>query len=418
MSCHVSRTAGPPDKRPITPAARVGVTSAGRRRRTFCAVVVGALLAGLPATVTRGEPEAFLLIRRARPVQHVGRIQIREGALLYQDPAYGWRSLDLETCVAIFDPQAAAAKAAHKGVLRLADGQQFPGEALSGAEPADDVLVWNHAWLGRMEIGLDQIESVVFARGAPLGSSNRADVLLLANGDRLEGFVTALGDPVGIEVRTSGGWQVLQIPLDRVASVRLATGPKPPVGWRLWLTDGTVIDAPGALLDQEGLVHVIGPRFGPEQEPDAVRLAEVAAILFDPEAMRALAALAPTRVTGPPTRYLVPAPEVLDEWAALGLARIELRGPLTVQYTLPAGRWLFTATVELPAQARAWGDCELVIRDGRNEVARKRLNSKQPTATLAVSLNSRELTIEVTEGANGPIHDHVVLRRAMLLRSD
>ncbi|MHC4107480.1 MAG: hypothetical protein ACYSTY_05275 [Planctomycetota bacterium] len=376
------------------------------------------MLAGIPATVARGEPEAFVLIRRDRQVQHVGRIQIGEGALLYQDPAYGWRSVDLETCVAIFDPQAAPGGAAQKGVLRLADGQQFPGEALSGAEPADNVLVWNHAWLGRMEIGLDQIESVVFARGAPLGSSNRGDVLLLANGDRLEGFVTALGDPVGIEVRTNGAGQVLQVPLDRVASVRLATGPKPPVGWRLWLTDGTVLDATGALLDQEGLLRVIGPRFGPEQEPDAVRLTAVAAIQFDPQAMLALAALAPTRVTGPPTRYLVPGPEVLDEWAPLGLARLELRGPLTVQYRLPAGGWLFTAKAELTAQARAWGDCELVIRDGQGEVARKRLNAEQPTATLAVTLNSRELTIEVTEGANGPIHDHVVLQRAMLLRSD
>jgi hypothetical protein len=70
---------------------------------------------------------------------------------------------------------------------------------------------------------------------------------------------------------------------------------------------------------------------------------------------------------------------------------------------------------ELPIEARAWGDCELVIRDGDRVVFTSRLNAGHPRADIGVALAGPVLTVEITEGAAGPIQDHVVLTRALLL---
>ena len=46
---------------------------------------------------------------------------------------------------------------------------------------------------------------------------------------------------------------------------------------------------------------------------------------------------------------------------------------------------------------------------------RARLNAKEPRAVVNVPLRGSELSIEFTQGANGPLQDRVVLTRAMLL---
>ena len=105
----------------------------------------------------------------------------------------------------------------------------------------------------------------------------------------------------------------------------------------------------------------------------------------------------------------------LDDFAPLGLSRVEFRGPVTVRYDLVSGPMYFSAEARLSRMARSWGDCELVIRDDEQEVFRARLNAEHPTASIGVALHGSQLTIEITEGSNGPIQDHVVLHRAMLL---
>ncbi|MHC4709039.1 MAG: hypothetical protein ACYTA3_01070, partial [Planctomycetota bacterium] len=95
-----------------------------------------------------------------------------------------------------------------------------------------------------MEVPLDRIESVTFVGSASVPAPGDADTLQLANGDRLEGFVTALGDPITVEVLNGGGsdLKTIELPLDRVVSVRMVTPAQEPSGRRLWLVDGTVVD--------------------------------------------------------------------------------------------------------------------------------------------------------------------------------
>lgn len=383
--------------------------------------IVGCLVAVLAATAPSAiASDGHLLIGRDHQVHSVRLVRINDRSLVYGDAAGGLKTVAIEQCVALLDSDAAPA-APGGGLLRLADGQRFPGEALSGGRPADDVLVWIHPLMGRMEVPLDRIESVMFAESAALPamkSARAADVLLLANGDELEGFVTALGDPITIEVSNgapAGDRQTIEIPLSRAAAVRMITPPRKPTGWRLWLISGTVVDVARIVLSEDGFVQLVGLPFLTEQQPKQVPLSALAAVLFDPEALSPFGALAPTRVQGPPTRYVVPPPRALDDFAPLGLSRVEFRGPVTVRYDLVSGPMYFLAEARLSRMARSWGDCELVIRDDEQEVFRARLNAEHSIASIGIALHGSQLTIEITEGSNGPIQDHVVLHRAMLL---
>ena len=134
--------------------------------------------------------------------------------------------------------------------------------------------------------------------------------------------------------------------------------------------------------------------------------------------MTPFADLSLIRVEGPATRYEVPPPIALDEAPPLGLARVELRGPLSARYALfaVAGELRFMAEAKRPVTASAWSDFELVLSDDQGEVFRTRLNDAHPTASIDVRLRGPVLTIQITEGDYGPIQDHLILHRAMLLR--
>ncbi len=136
---------------------------------------------------------------------------------------------------------------------------------------------------------------------------------------------------------------------------------------------------------------------------------------FDARGLIPFAAMAPSHVEGPPTRYAVPAPTVLDEFAPLGLGRVEFRGPVSVQYLLPPGAAYLSAEAALPMKARSWGDCELVIREDDRQVFSARLNADSPTTVIGVPLDGSRLEVEITEGSGGPVQDQVVLLRALVL---
>ncbi|MCH6551079.1 MAG: hypothetical protein IH804_03575 [Planctomycetes bacterium] len=378
-------------------------------------VAAGAALA--PIAPQRGAvaaPDRFLLLRRDHHLETIQLVGIRDQTLVYGDHDQGFASVLLSSCLAIFRAEAAPADVSG-GLLRLADGQRFPGRAFSGASGADGVLVWDQSsWLGRMEVPLQRIESVAFTQGAAIPRMGDGDRLRLANGDRLEGLVTALGDPILLEVAEDGR-RTIQIPLDRAASVRMVTPRQTPSGRRLWLIDGTIIDV-SAVEVGDDVLRPGGLPFVSQQPTKPLSISSLVAVLFDTEGLVPFAALEPVAVKGPLTRYVVPRPELLDDLAPLGLARVLLRGPVSIRYELPSAESYLMAEARLPPEARRWGDCELLIRDEGREVFRARLNADNPVVPIGVTIHGTQLEIEITEGANGPVYDHVVLHRAMVIR--
>ena len=385
------------------------------RPRAITCLATGLVAASAAAPGAIAASGNFMLIRRDVPVQIVEVAEIGPQFLVFREDGGGWTSVSRRQCVALLKLDAVVVPRV-QGWLRLADGQRFPGQAMSGAPVADGVFVWSQSsWLGRMHVPLDRVASVTLSGGATVPSPGEADVLVLANGDRVEGVVPALGDPISLEVSNDDGDRtVFDLPLGRVRAVRMVTPEQKPIGNRLWLIDGTIVDVQRVMLGDDGFYRLEGVPFAGEA-PGRIGLDTVAAVLFDPNALVGFSSLVPRRVEGPPTRYVVPPPVALDDHAPLSLSRVEFRGPVTAHYVLPAGATYFAAEAQLPETARAWGDCLLKVRNGDREVFSERLNAETPTASIGVRLTGSTLTIEVAEGSAGPIQNRVILLRGLIL---
>ncbi len=390
-------------------------------------------------------PDAFLLLTRDGQIKSIRIASISDQSLVPMDETRGWVTLDLSQCIALVNAQADSGSLAgdagvqwnqSRGLVVLADGQRLPGEPALDAPPQPDSLAWNHPWLGRIDVPLKFIESVLLQPGAVAPPAGEADVVLLANGDLRHGLVTSIGDTVSIETTVAPGTdaanaapggaaaqttkETMDIPLSRVVAIRMIAQRQTGQGRRVWFSEGTVLDVQSIVVSDNGLVRMTGGPLAGSLPPAQVGLGEIAAILFDRQRLLALASLAPSRVEGPATRYTLPKPAILNPQAPLGLSTVEFSGPITVRYALPAGCERFIAEAELPREARAWGDCELIVRSDDAELVKTRLRASSPTASINVPLpakaGGRELTIEITAGAHGPIQDLVRLRRPMLAK--
>jgi hypothetical protein len=373
------------------------------------------LAVSLAAAAPRGgvQPD-FILIDRALQTHPVRVVEVSERLVTYLGGEEQIDQMPVRDCIALLRP-APRIESARKGMLQLADGQRLPGEAVSAAAD-DDVLVWNHALLGRVHVPLNDIDWVVFSgvlRPPELGQS---DVVVLANGDRLEGFITRLGDPLVMEVSEGGQTTSIEAPLDRVVAARMVAKPRPPSGQRVWLSDGTVLDVARFEVSDDRVARLVDPRLLPGSRTHTKELAGIAAVQFDRDGLTPLAELTPRRIEAPPTRRLVPPPQRLGgDSPPLGLTDIRFAGPATVRYALPRAGMRFAAEVTMPPAARRWGDCELIVFDDDREAARVHLNGEQPTATINVTLRGSQLSLQLAEAGNGPVQDQLILTRAMLL---
>jgi hypothetical protein len=310
---------------------------------------------------------------------------------------------------------------APKGRLELTDGQVLPGTLTAGAN--GDSISWRSTLWGPMEVPLDVVAAVVIQPdrfdAAMRGISPTQDAVLLANGDRLEGFVASLGS----EVKLEQGDKLTNIPLARVDGVRLANPVRPAPGAWVWTAD-TAAAVSQITLTPGGTYTIAGRIPGASSQPTATASAEeVLGVCFDAGVLRPLAELpmtaGPLRDTS--ARRWTSPPVVTPGLTPLGAADIELPGPMRVEWTLPPNATRFSATLELPPSARLWGDCEAVIESvgpsgNTAPLAREPLNQGRPVAHVNTPLNgAARLRITIDPGPSGPIQDRVVVRRGLVL---
>lgn len=369
--------------------------------------------------------DEFLLISSDLDIRSVRLLALdAQGLHVLSEGSSRPESLTYEDSLALLSP-VSRLRASTSAVVHLIDGQRFTGQPAINVAGNSDVLEWDHPLVGAVRLPLDEIESVIFRRGfglpplPPGAAAREADALLLTNGDVLTGFILSLSDPVSIEMETEGApAREVRIPLARVASAAMVSSARAArlhTGGRVWLFDGSIIDAHRIVVADDGLVRFEVNRRASASSSARVAVSDVAGILFDSSRLAALASLPPPLVEGPETRYTIPAPTATEPMAVLGLSPIEFHGPLLARYTLPEGASRFAATALLPASSRQWGDYELVIRNDGREVWRERLTGSRPEYEINIPLTGRELTIELTEGAHGPVQDHLLLRRARVL---
>ena len=301
------------------------------------------------------------------------------------------------------------------GVLARTDGQVFPGRPveLPDRSGGPETLNWHHAWLGRLPVALDEINRVVFQPGAQPPPTGDADTLLLSNGDRIEGFLLSLSETIELERLRDGSPEIVTIPRDRVAAVRLVNPIRPAGGTWAWFEDGTILRA-GELRSEDGRWGHLTMQ-GLENGEQTVSFDALQAIVFDADRLRMLTDLEPISMDGPKTRYRLPEPTIARIANNAPQSVMTISGPIVVRYSLPAGATRFAAEVRLPSLGRGWADVHLTIRVDDDVIVRHQIDASQPELMINEHLRGSELTIELDHGPAGPIHTELELHDPRLL---
>lgn len=440
------------DSRPDCGRARSAGASAwesGRRGRAWlllgaiCGIVISAGARADDRTADR------LLVDLNLSTRAVGIERIDPQSLLIVDDRGREERVPLSRVLAILPATDGPAQARSTpgpvgAVLELVDGQRLPGR-LAGrlAPPADEqsdpnAIIWQAAF-GSVRIALDQIHRIVFGPSSAAPAPSGQDAVVLANGDLIEGFVDRIGPRIMLERQG----QMIEIDPATVAQIRLSNPATAPVGAQVWLADGTVLSVRSIATREDGTLVLDSPLIS---EPEATearrpeppgsetgpRLDDVRAIVFYAGRLRALASLDMTESVPIAGRRWAPAPRIRGGpgWAGQGagasgiVPRVELSGPIRVQWALPAGAQRFSGLFELPPSNRAWGDCDLVVSirtdAGTIELARRRINAERPIVEVNVSLESDgesadRIQIAIEPGRFGPIQDGLVIHRGLIL---
>lgn len=318
-------------------------------------------------------------------------------------------------------------------VATLTSGERIPGQPEVNASG----MRWIQRWLGPIELANDRIRWLSFDGRPPVPALADADVVRLANGDRIEGFVSRLADPLAIEPRQAGG-DATSIPLGSIQSISfVSVAPAARAGVRrIWLVDGSILDAASITLADERLhLEGVGATGGKAEIPVAALLGiggdrPVAALARQPmttEANDQSAALRyeitpPDMISWPSTRRPMKplgtgaAGTVdLDEGAwVLALPSFGFDGPGRLRVQISEAARL-SARVVLPPDRRPHGDLELVVRSDGRELARHRLNAADPTFELLVDVTPPSIDFEIVDTGGGAVQDGIIIERAALV---
>ncbi len=312
-----------------------------------------------------------------------------------------------------------------------ADGQRLPGELRPRAEGAKGESVgWRHRWLGEMPSDIEALHAILLLPDAAVPATGAGDVIVLANGDRLEGVITEIGPVVHIdrggapETKPSGGDAKsteagTEVPIARIAAIGFITPDVAPSGNRLWCADGTIIAATPTMDSETGLLLISRaiPAPSSSQATPTIRSDEILGFAPDPTRVKPLAGIEPReiRTSGETPRGYVERPEVAAGNWPMGLAPITIRGPALVRFPLPARGCAIVAELRVADGDQRWTDFEIVVRDGNREILRQHMDARSNSIALRETLASDELSVELTEGEQGPIRDAIEIRRALVV---
>ncbi len=298
-----------------------------------------------------------------------------------------------------------------EGTLFLSDGQRIPGKLeLRGGVPS-----WVSPWCAPRALDGDGVRG--FALGtAALPAASDGDVLLLRNGDRVDGIVSGItASGIAVEVGSGADRSISTLAWDTVSAVGLVAPPMPRAGARVWLADGTVIDGDSVSWMTPQYMRIVGGS-GTAQRPISIPRRMVLAVQSSPTSATPLAQLAPVAsgVTAPAVRYSQPSPTVVAGTWGLDAPPIEIEGPVLLSYPAQSAPSRLVAVASRPSTAREASDVDLVVRSGGKELLREHMDAARSRMEIRVDIPAAPFSIELVPSSSSAAGAFVVLERAVL----
>ena len=318
-------------------------------------------------------------------------------------------------------------------VLRLAnpDSQPRPatgwvaqgvgGERLVGPLVGlddDDALIVRIGRFGNVSLPLDRLAVLRRADADPpeAPADRTADVVLLANGDRVRGLVAGLTADA-VTVQPDGGGAALELPLDGVAAVfpaALGRG-EPEPGWQVSMADGAIVPVDAAGFDSGRWLFDHGQRQASVPPDEVLAVEQVnGPVLF-------LSALRPTEASQTP--YLTAAAparfdaDVAGDPLPGGVRGIGVHSRSELTFDVPAGYEMFRTGYAVANNA-ARADVDLSIRlDGEVAWQKQGVTAATPEEVVELPLNgAKTLTLVVDYGRNLDAQDRLNWLQPALVR--
>ena len=299
--------------------------------------------------------------------------------------------------------------------IELTDGQVLAG-SWAGAD--GQLLRWRHPHMGLTTVSLDELRAVRFAPVLRAEGGGH-DLVQLANGDMLLGYVLAL-QAESIEFQLAGeGAGTAKLSVDRIKSLSLANEPDPVETDHqiVWLRDGTRLNSSSLGIENNHLQLETRLKWADGAPRRSVALKQVQRIDLAMSGRR-LVSLAdqPLRVVAGGAVFGRQIAPLQDKGG------LRIHAPIAVEIDLPAGASRLGGIAELDLSEGGvssgfaqWADFELVLSlDGR-EVDRHHFDHSSPSTAINVPVNGAVLRIELLEAANGPIMDRLHLRGLVVL---
>lgn len=375
---------------------------------TFPLRLIGVLLLGI--AMLSGYARAATPVTIVGPDLKPERVQMQglsDGVLTYFDSQRRYQSRKLSDLVQVRQVGSAPADARDsrkaQPVVELIDGQRLFGKWI-GAENAGETLLWQNDLIGEVKLSLDRVRSITWHGEAVLPRSDGSDHVLLANGDELSGFVVAVTSQT-VEVRVGDQREALKLPLDRVRALQLANaGQTDTEAHLIWLNDGTRVRSRSLRVDEQYLMFDTGSE---QRQPLSVvrridiankagRLVDLAELWFIADGGEVFGVKHQPRFR----------PEGF--W---------MHAPVKVTFNLPEGAQRLAMIAEVADDGSGdvrWADMDLIARV-EDESTTWHLSADAARIDINMPIRGRQMTIELSEGRNGPVMDRVLLREAVLL---
>jgi hypothetical protein len=310
-------------------------------------------------------------------------------------------------------------------MIELVDGQHLTGR-LDGPAFEGDGLRWVHPELGAFEFRLDTLRAIRFNRESLSASQHSAtaatpdqDRVTLSNGDTLSGFILAMTRDEMVLLIEETDTEV-NLPLARIAEIVFAN---PPVNGaassdRVRLVDGSTVHVEHLAIAQDEIVLI--PSLSEATQNIAMDTAALDRVDFAGSRYRLIPLLDQPMLDATPADVFglkIPA-EIRGQ-------TLHAHAPCVLTFALPEGvtRFGATARIDYPSDAsarqRAAAEFSITINTGpgTESLGTFELSHEQPKLFINVKLDGQadQLTLELDDGAFGPILDRLRLEDAVLL---
>lgn len=300
-------------------------------------------------------------------------------------------------------------------VVETLDGQRIPGTTF---RDDDGRILWRSAWLPDLVLDPETLSAVRLVEGAEIVEAVDADVVLLANGDRIEGFVESIGDSVVLEmVGGDRDGESIEVPLDRVASISIVNPPTEPSGVMVWSRGGHRLLGESLEIGDDGYLRLRRPALGGDVAE--IPSEDLLGASFAADRVRPWSSLEWIQEAGPATflRPWIPPIERESGHHPIDAKPMRIHGSMKASAVPPWPTAAFRVVVERAPDAGP-GSCVFVVRDGERELSRHPIDRENPVVVATGEVRNGPIVFEVEPGDDGPFEDELVLREAFLVRTE